>query len=298
MKTFVITEYAKATRELCSGARSLGDEVALISIDRSNMVDGVADIVYAITLPEGSIYEDAFDTIRELVDQKKPDRVFFEPTRRLKIISGRLAASFHTSTVTDVIEFEDGYAKTRFFGGVAVRKSKPVQMPALYTLSSGTFEEDSLNGANQMVELDFITPVLGARLLSTEDLPPQEVDLTEAKRVVGVGRGIAAEEDLDMIRDLCGAINAELGCTRPVTESEGWLPKELYIGISGVTLKPDIYLGIGLSGQMQHTVGVNRARVFMAINKDKNAPVFNQSDYGLIADLYDVVPAITQALKS
>jgi electron transfer flavoprotein alpha subunit len=297
MRIFVITETTKATAELCSGARDTGAEVSLVSIGGTNIVEKAADRVYLISPPEGSLYEDAFGTVLALISREHPDAVYFEPTRRLKVISGRLAASLKTSAIIDVMDFAaDGYTTTMYFGGVAMRKQRPVQGTAIYTVGSGTFEVTEGNGINETVTLDFIAPTQGVKLLATEQLPPQDVDLTAAKRVVCVGRGIAHEEDLTMIRQLCVAMGAELGCTRPITENEGWLPRELYVGISGVTLKPDVYMGIGLSGQMQHTVGVNRSKVFVAINKDKNAPIFQQADYGLIADLYAVVPEITTAL--
>jgi electron transfer flavoprotein alpha subunit len=101
-----------------------------------------------------------------------------------------------------------------------------------------------------------------------------------------------------MIEELAAVMGAEVGCTRPIAEEEKWLPREVYIGVSGVILAPEVYLGIGLSGQVQHTVGINRAKLIFAINKDKNAPIFKQADYGIVADLYKIVPALTVALSS
>jgi electron transfer flavoprotein alpha subunit len=297
MKILVITENIKATSELCSGARGMGTEVGLVSIGGMNIIDNVADRVYLITPPADNLYESAFKTILALVRQEQPNALFIEPTCRLKVISGRLAANLGTSVITDIMGFEDdGYTTTMYFGGAAMRKQRPVRGVAIYTVAPGTFETIHNSGTNEVVSLDFISPSYGVKVLSTEQLPVQDVDLTAAKRVVGVGRGIAHEKDLAMIRTFCETIGAELGCTRPITENEGWLPREFYIGISGVTLKPDIYMGIGISGQMQHTVGINRSKVFIAINKDKNAPIFKQVDYGLIADLYAVLPEITSAL--
>jgi electron transfer flavoprotein alpha subunit len=297
MKIFVITENAKATDELCSGARYRADEVALISLNATNILENAADTIYAIAVPQGAMYEDAFGTILDIIRQQQPDALYIEPTRRLKVISGRLAAALGTSAVTDVMSFEaDGYATSMYFGGVAMRRQSPTATTAIFTIASGTFEAGGATGANQTVALDFLAPSCAGKLLSSEQLPPQEVDLTAAKRVIAVGRGSVAEADLQMIYDLGKAIGAELGCTRPITENEGWLPRELYIGISGVSCKPDLYIGIGLSGQMQHTVGVNRSRVFCAINKDKNAPIFKQADYGLVADLYAAVPRLTAGL--
>ncbi|MCU7718176.1 FAD-binding protein, partial [Escherichia coli] len=123
------------------------------------------------------------------------------------------------------------------------------------------------------------------------------VDLSKAKRVVGVGRGLAAQDDLKMVHELAAVLNAEVGCSRPIAEGENWMERERYIGVSGVLLKSDLYLTLGISGQIQHMVGGNGAKVIVAINKDKNAPIFNYADYGLVGDIYKVVPALISQLN-
>ena len=95
-----------------------------------------------------------------------------------------------------------------------------------------------------------------------------------------------------MVRQLAAAIGGEVGCSRPIAEGEKWMPKENYIGVSGLMLAPEVYIALGISGQVQHMVGCNRAKVMIAVNKDKNAPIFQQADYGIVADLYKVVPAL------
>ena len=99
-----------------------------------------------------------------------------------------------------------------------------------------------------------------------------------------------------MARDLCDKIGGGLGCSRPLTEGVNWLPTEVYVGVSGLMLSPKVYIAAGISGQMQHMVGCNRATTLFAINKDKNAPVFKQCDYGIVGDIYKVLPALIEAL--
>lgn len=123
------------------------------------------------------------------------------------------------------------------------------------------------------------------------------VDLSKAKRVVGVGRGLVAQNDLEMVRQLASVLGAEVGCSRPIAEGENWMERERYIGVSGVLLKSDLYLTLGISGQIQHMVGGNGAKVIVAINKDKKAPIFNYADYGLVGDIYKVVPALIEHLS-
>lgn len=123
------------------------------------------------------------------------------------------------------------------------------------------------------------------------------VDLDKAKRVVSVGRGIGNKENIALVSALCQAIGAELACSRPVAENEKWMEHERYVGISNLMIKPDLYLAVGISGQIQHMVGANGAQTIVAINKDKNAPIFQYADYGIVGDLFKVLPALTAALS-
>ncbi|MBQ9003071.1 MAG: electron transfer flavoprotein subunit alpha/FixB family protein, partial [Eggerthellaceae bacterium] len=114
--------------------------------------------------------------------------------------------------------------------------------------------------------------------------------------IVAAGRGFAEEADLGLARDFADKLGAGLGCSRPLAEGVNWMPTETYIGVSGLMLSPKVYVGVGISGQMQHMVGVKSAGTVFAINKDKNAPIFKQCDYGLVGDLKTILPALTAAL--
>lgn len=104
------------------------------------------------------------------------------------------------------------------------------------------------------------------------------------------------QEDLEMVYAFAAKLGAEVGCSRPIAQGENWMAISRYIGVSGVMLKPDIYVALGISGQVQHTVGVRDAKIIIAVNKDKNAPIFKQCDYGIVGDIYKVVPALTELL--
>ncbi len=121
-------------------------------------------------------------------------------------------------------------------------------------------------------------------------------DLTKVDVVVGAGRGFAEEDELQIARDLCEKVGGELGCSRPLAENVNWLPKNLYIGVSGLQLAPKAYIALGISGQMQHMVGVTGADTIIAVNKDANAPIFKQADYGIVGDIKTVVPALIEKL--
>ncbi len=122
-------------------------------------------------------------------------------------------------------------------------------------------------------------------------------DISEARVVVCVGRGMEKKEDLALARQFAEVVGGSIGCTRPIAEELHWLPEELCIGLSGVQVKPDLYFGIGVSGQVQHVTGIRNAKVIAAINKDENAPIFKAADFGIVGDLYDVMPKLIAELK-
>ena len=295
MKALVIAETAAAARALCAGARSMADGVVLVA-PGVDPVRGVADKVVHIDVPAGAAVDDAYVTVNAIVDAEAPSVVLVEPTRRCKVLAGRLAAHAGTAAVTDAIEFEGALATALYFGGVAQRKSRPTGDLAVYTVGTGVFDESVATGTDTVEEAAFQAPERALRVVDAKDLPASDVNLPAADVVVAGGRGFAEEADLELMRDLAAKIGGECGCSRPLAEGVDWMPKEAYIGVSGLMLSPKVYVGIGISGQMQHMVGVNRANAMFAINKDKNAPIFKQCDYGLVGDLKDVLPALVAAL--
>ncbi len=182
-----------------------------------------------------------------------------------------------------------------YFGGVGQRKSK-ASGTAIYTVGAGVFDEASASGTDVVEEAPFTAPARALRVTGTKDLPKSDVDLAAASVVVAGGCGFAEEADLQLMRDVAAKLGGECGCSRPLAEGVDWMPREAYIGVSGMMLAPKMYLGIGISGQMQHMVGVNHAGTMFAVNKDKNAPIFKQCDYGLVGDLKDVLPKLAAAL--
>jgi len=125
----------------------------------------------------------------------------------------------------------------------------------------------------------------------------QAVNLDAALRIVGVGRGFGKREDLDVAQALAAALEAELGCTKSIADFE-WLSEDRIIGLSGAKTKPDVYIALGISGQIQHTVGISQSKLIAAVNKDKEAPIFALADYGIVGDIFQVVPALMEKLKS
>ena len=276
MKAFVIAETADAQKELCAGARTLADEVLLVSIGSAPRT-GVADKAYAVELPQGELVENAYDAVAALYDEVAPNTVLFEPTPRLKIVGGRLAAHADASVMCDV---------TALVGPVA-----------FYSCSGTAFDGIEASGTDVVEERAFVAPQKPLKLRGTHEVPHAGTDLSRASVIVGAGRGFAHEEDLELARSLASAVHGELACSRPLAENEKWLPKNTYLGVSGRMVSPKVYFAVGISGQMQHMIGVHNADVVVAVNKDQNAPVFAQADYGLVADLHEALPALVEKLS-
>lgn len=294
MTILVFSEKNSTLIELCNVARQLGDRVEAVVIDK--IQPNFADKTWVIPAQPGAMFEDYTETIAALVKKEEPRLLLIEPTKRCKLVAGRLAAMIGASVINDVSELtEDGEAKHMVYGGAAIRKEKAATTTAIVTVGSGVFEEVApVTVEGEIETLEFVAPAFKIKAVSKEQKPKSVADLNKTKRVIGVGRGLAAEADLEMVRGFAKTIEAEVGCTRPIADGEGWMPTETYIGVTGLMISPDIYIALGVSGQIQHVVGINQSKTVIAVNKDKNAPIFKYADYGIVGDMYKVVPALTK----
>lgn len=222
-------------------------------------------------------------------------------TLRGKHLAAHVAAALKAGLTTDAktLRAEGGRLETTriLYGGLAVCEES-LALPAVATVPQRTFLPPAPSGAAAPVETIDVAADPRVEVLSSTPVAGEGVDIGAATRLVAVGRGFGARADLDLAVDLAGALKAELACTRGIAEDEHWLPVERYIGISGQTVKPEIYVAAGLSGQVQHMVGCRESRIIVAINKDERAPIFEAADYGIVGDLYTVLPLLTAALKA
>ena len=188
-------------------------------------------------------------------------------------------------------------AESLYFGGLATKRQRAVGPVAFYSCSGTAFDGIEASGTDVVEERAFVAPQKPLKLRGTHEVSHAGTDLSRASVIVGAGRGFAHEEDLELARSLASAVHGELACSRPLAESEKWLPKNTYLGVSGRMVSPKVYFAVGISGQMQHMIGVHNADVVVAVNKDQNAPVFAQADYGLVADLHEALPALVEKLS-
>ena len=294
-KAFVLAETADNARELSAGARTIGaEEVVLVTLGEAP--EACADKVIRITVPDGAVADDAAETVIGLVDAEEPEAILVESTRALKTIAGKLAHHAGTAAMTGVMAIEGESARNLYYGGVAERLQKAIEGPSIYVVAPGVFEGAEPSGSGMVEEAAWVAPAAPLALCSSTPITRSGVDLNKADAVVAAGRGFSSKAELDLARALSEKIGGSLGCTRPLTEGECWLPTEIYIGVSGLMLSPKVYIAAGISGQMQHMVGCNRSGTIFAINKDENAPIFKQCDFGLVGDVKDVLPALVAAL--
>ncbi len=309
---WVFSEKESLQGELLGAARFLAGELggqtaALVAGDAARLESAFrqgADKVYPLGQAESHPPEDYLPTIAQAVRQYQPAAVLIGATWSGKALAGRLAAVLGRSVITDVKKFQvqngEIEAAHLILGGGAVRVEKTLAEPLIATLGLGVFEALPLDPARsgEVVAVGFVPPQTAWQLRERKPKPPSSVNLAAAKKVVCPGRGVQKQEDLQMMFELARLLGGEVGATRPLCEGLDWLPRERYIGVSGAFVKPDLYLGIGVSGQVQHTVGITESRVVAAINKDEEAPIFQQADYGIVGDLYQVVPALIRALQA
>jgi electron transfer flavoprotein alpha subunit len=227
--------------------------------------------------------------------------VLIASTRRGKELAGRVAQKLGAGCVTDVnaLTLENGelVADRYAYAGATVAREVITTAAKVFAVMPKTFAVgDPVAGAGAVVPLPAPT-ASAVKVVDRRAKEGEAVDLTAAPRIVGVGRGFATRDDLRLGTELAEALHAELACTKSLADFE-WLPESRIVGLSGAKTKPDLYLAVGVSGQIQHTVGVSSARLIAAVNTDKEAPIFALADYGIVGDLYAVVPALVAKLES
>ena len=298
----------RATLESIAAAQTAGTPVkaALLGFG----IDGVAkeiasaDITEVITVDDPGLKEYTADgwvlALEQLIGAEKPERVFFPHTYQTRDFAPALAARLGQPLVTDCIAIKGGsYVRPMFQG--KLQADIAVTGAHLATFQIGAFRADAMKtGAGASVRKATIA-IDASKIRQKPEAPfkeaKQAVDLSQAERIVAVGRGIKSQDNIKLAEELAKAMGAEIAASRPICDA-GWLPMDRQIGSSGQTVAPKLYVALGISGAIQHLVGMKGARTIVAINKDPEAPIFEIADYGIAGDLFEVVPAIVAALNS
>jgi electron transfer flavoprotein alpha subunit len=245
--------------------------------------------------------------LKQVIEQRKPDLVLFPHTYQVRDFAPKLAAMLGKGMIGDCIGYrnENGkliFIRQMFQGKTAADVTFQGDGPWFASFQSGAFRADLLKThPSGKAPVNKISVELKAEQIRTKPLDlfkeaKSAVDLTQAPIIVSIGRGIKAPENIPQAEALAKAIGGEIAASRPICD-EGWLPMERQIGSSGQTVTPKLYLALGISGAIQHVVGMKGARTIVAINKDQNAPIFEIADYGIVGDIFEIMPALTEALE-
>jgi electron transfer flavoprotein alpha subunit len=238
--------------------------------------------------------------LEQLVKQAAPAYVVLPHTYQVRDFAPALATRFGQVLISDVIAVHDGpvFVRQLLQGKLNADYKQTASGPCFVSVQAGTFRADAVEAGTAAVEA--FAPTLEASQIRNKPgelfrESAQTVDLSAAPVIVSVGRGIGEQENIGIVEELAAALGAELAASRPICDN-GWLPMERQVGSSGQTVSPKLYLAVGISGAIQHLVGMKGSKAVIAINKDENAPIFEVADYGVVGDLFEVVPALTKAV--
>jgi electron transfer flavoprotein alpha subunit len=308
MPVLVYSEKEDVTLELLSKARQLwsDDTLGVVSLDEgkgdaSKYFDFGADVVYAVS-PLPSSASQCTRVLHQIVDSQGFDLVLIGSTRKGKEISSRLAQRIGCGCITDAIDIrvegEQVCADRHALAGNTVATELVVTERGVISALPHSFQKVESTREGRIVDFSADLAEEKAKVVERREKVSEDVMIEDAEIIVGVGKGFVKKEDLDMAFELAKALGGEVGCTRPLAVDYGWLSEDRGIGLSSKKVSPKLYVAIGISGQIQHTVGLMRSKTIMAINRDGEAPIFGMSDYGIVGDLYKVVPHLTESVRN
>lgn len=304
---WVYSEDVAITQQLLALGRALADNMqtqlcafTLNGEGAASLIASGADKVFS--LQGNSQWPESYaQPLADLAAQEHPEAIFIGATQRGKDLAAKVAALIKSGLVTEAfaVRIADSAIETDriMYGGLAVC-TETLVAPAMVTIPARTYEA-LLPDPNRIGEIVTLEVKTDDRVSVSNVCPivREGADISVAEKLVCVGRGLAKQEDMKLVEGLAAALSAEIGCTRGIAEDYHWLPSDRYIGLSGQKIKPSLYVALGVSGQVQHVSGIRDSKIIVAIDTNENAPIFEAADYGIVGDLYDVSPLLTEAIK-
>ena len=281
-----------------SGVTNLANEIAGKKVAK----------VYAVESKKLDPYTpDAFSAaLQQFIASKQPRLVLMPHTYQVRDFVPKLATAMERSAISDCIGYKkDGekllFTRQMFQGKLAADVSFACDAPWFVTFQNGAFRGDKVEAGAAPAPVETVNVEIADGVIRNQ---PQEVfkeakqavDLTQAEIIVSVGRGIKEQKNIELAKQLAEALGGELAASRPICDS-GWLPMDRQIGSSGQTVAPKLYLALGISGAIQHIVGMKGSRTIIAINKDSEAPIFEIADFAVVGNLFDIVPPLIEEVK-
>jgi len=309
---WVFSENHDLTLEMLGKGRELADKLQTelsaillgsnIKEQAEILVRCGADKVYVVENPifENLQTEPYLSALTSLATEHKPEILLIGSTKRGKELAARLAARLETGLVPDAFKLEIDENKrltaTRIvYGGNGVATETYRTKPQIATIPPRTFEKPKpTERTGQVIQVDVKLEEPKAKIVEVKPVEAAKVRIEEAKVIISGGRGVGKKEDFKMLEELAQLLGGHVGNTRPLAEDRKWFSE--WIGLSGKKVKPDLYVACGLSGMIQHVAGMRDSKVVVAINKDPEAPIFNVADYIVVGGIYQIIPALNEAL--
>ncbi len=313
----VYSENRDTLFELLSKARELADQMhtEVFAVLLGEKVEAAAgdlaaygaNKIYLVEKPQlkGLLAEACAEALRSVISWVKPEIFFVGATKRGKELAPRVAEMLGTGCVSECVALEfdtpnrELKMKRVVFGGKVTSIHTIAAKPAIATIPPGFFNKKRLEGREDRetevikVETEISSP--GVKIVEIKPKQIMERKIEEATVLICGGRGIKQQEDFKLLEELAAVLGGVVGCSRPIAADRGWFTE--WVGLSGKKVRPNLYITVGVSGAIQHIAGIRGSKIVVSINKDPEAPIFAYSDYGIVGDLYKVVPALTEALR-
>ncbi len=313
MKIWVYAELSQGalhgvTLEILTRARDLGDAEAIA------LGPGAKAAVAAlgrhgarrVHVNEGQDYADyiaepATETMAALVEKGAPDAILFAFSADSREVAGRLAARLGVGLISNAIDLEAGgdglTVRVPYFGGAKVATYQANSKPAIVLVRPKSFEAGESGGEAEVLEVAAAAGGKRARIVERKVEAGDKIKLEDARVVVSGGRGLGGPDNFPLVEQLAEALGGAAGASRAIVDA-GWVPYAMQVGQTGKTVRPGVYIAAGISGAMQHTVGMKSAKVIIAINKDADAPILKLADLGVVGDALKILPKLTEAVKA
>ncbi|MGA1819993.1 MAG: electron transfer flavoprotein subunit alpha/FixB family protein [Thermoplasmatota archaeon] len=312
----VFSDIKKNGFELLSKARELADRrgkkvcAVVIGKDAESQAQeyiqrGADKVVVAGTSMENFKAEEAADIIGSVVKEESPEVVLIASTKNGKELAPRLASLLDAGCISDAnklyVEGDSIFAERGVYSGNGISVQQFTSFPGIATVPVKAFDPLPADAgrSGEIVKKEMELKDYGSKILDVQKMRSEGVNVEDAEIIVSCGRGFKGSDDLRLIRELAEVLNGNtLGCSRPIAADLKWLSEDHWIGLSGHKVKPKLYVACGISGQIQHVAGMRDSGVIVAINKDADAPIFNSADYGIVGDLYQVLPKLIEAIRT
>ena len=301
-RAIVVTESGLEACTLVDLARSVADEVEVVVLATPGTTPAVvegADTTTGLVGAGLGTAESAAETLAWWVEERAGDVVVLPATPRFREVAPLLTARLDAACAPDVVaanRTDGGFTVDRLlYGGVAVATVQLQRPRVVLTAAVGVGATDA--GAAAPLQTVAHVPLPAKQLVSQRRIEA-DGDLSGAGRIVAFGRGVRSREDIRLIESVAIALDAEIGCSRPIVEDFGWMSLPHQVGLTGTSVQPELYLAVGISGQIQHLVGMRDSKLIVAINTNQAAPIFESADLAVVGDLYEILPRLVDAITA